>query len=244
MLAVSLLVSLGAETNSWEPHGFVSLRAWDHYLSYRLGTAPTRTPAIWGEAEVWLQRGFYVNSFGSWSVCEDPAQKMGNQIDFVLGKRWTLPQPTRIKLDLSVRYSNIAPVGDWSEADVGYVNLVLSRDFQVTSNQTIRPHVYSEWMGCLRDFGGGTLIEQAGFTYLWRNPLGIRRLTFSDCNSFSYAGAWGTIPEAFFFRADVGLNWQISSKWEMILPGCRFIHGLDGRRKADKSLMAGLKYKF
>lgn len=240
-LVVLTLVSVGLRGE--QPHGFVSVKVWDHYLSYRLGTAPTRTPVIWGEAELLLPNGLYMNSFGSYPISGSLSQQRGNQVDFALGRRWALER-SKIKFDFNIRYSNIDPIGHWSFEDLGYINLVASRDFQISSNQIVRPHIYTEWMGRLSNYRGGALLEQIGFTYTYRQPFGIRCLTVSDCNSFSYAGAWGKIPEAFYFRSDLAFNWKIGNRWDIIFPGCRFVHGFDHRRKPDKSLWAGIKLGF
>ena len=246
MIALSLVYGNAQtiSTNQWEPHGFVSVKAYDHYQSSRLGSSLTRTPVIWSEAEFLLPKGFYINSFGSYSISEAPDQKMGNQIDLVLGKRWKLSDLKELKLDFGVRYSNVAPLGEWINGDLVYINLVISRDFVLSPHHTIRPSIYSEWMSCIDAYDRGALIEKLGFTHIWKAPFGIKSLSFVSCNFFSYAGQFGKMQEGVFFWSDVSFNWRVTPKLELVLPGCRFIKDMDGTREDNKSLMAGARLTF
>jgi hypothetical protein len=228
-------------TNSWTPHGYVFSRMYDHYLSYRLGTSPTTTPVLWSEIGVDFPKDFYFQAFGSYGLSEAPAQKLGNQIDLVAGKRWMI---CSFKFDGNVRFSNVAPLGTWWDGDIVYLNLVVSRDFVLSLHHTIRPSIYSEWMGCVDAYDQGTMIEQVGATHIWKSPLGIKPLSLVHCHFFSWADEYKTIPQGFFFRSDIGFNWRITPKFEVILPGVRFIKALDNTRKDDKSLMAGVRFTF
>jgi hypothetical protein len=250
VLAFSWVFCVGAEeadvvstNHQWALHGYAMTRLYDHYLSFRTGTPLTRTPVLWSEMEVNFPKGIYFQGFGSYGLSEAPEQKLGNQIDMVAGKRWTIGE---FKLDSNVRFSDITPVGTWWNGDLVYLNLIFSRDFKIPNhpNHILRPTIYSEWMTYVDRFDQGAMLEQVGFAHIWKSPLGIKPLSIVHCDYFSWCDQWVKTPPGFFFRSDVSFNWHVTKRLDIICPGGRFVAGLDGTRGNDKSLMAGARFSF
>jgi hypothetical protein len=187
----------------------------------------------------------WVESFGSFGTSQAFSQRFSYESDLALGKNWTIGN---WKLVGAARLMDMYPVSAWDEGDVVKLSLNLSRTYTISSSHSLKPEFIAEWMANYGKWRDGAEFLRMGLTHTWNSPLDIKPLKLVHTEGFAWDSGWrGNNPETVFFQSTAGLNWQISKKIQLTLPGVRatvpLSDGHDGR-KADKAVYTGLSIKF
>lgn len=225
---------LAQGSKKYRPHGYLSLKLEENYISLRPSRLVHDDWMLWTELNLELPKGFFVNIWHSVGLDDNElSSNDGDEIDITAGITRRILD---FDLSLSFTFFNLYKLGDWSNNNVMSEAIKISKEFHF-KNHSIRPELWIEWVHETDKFNDGAIELFPNITHVWNKPFSIKPLTFfhktiivwDDGHNFANNSSDGV-----FLRWCAGLQWSLTQRAVITLPGftglMRLSQPHDGRR--------------
>lgn len=184
--------------------------------------------------------GIYANIWGSAGLRGRDNSLGGDEMDFTIG--WSTVAKG-LNLDLGVTYLNYIDLSDRSVvSDAIMPYLEVSKDYKLTSTQTLAPYVRHEQIFVANGNGSYSYL---GARHTW-SPEMMKRLSLNSNIAIVYnSRAYGS-EDGFVATYTGNANWKLTDKLSVNLPIVKVGAPLDGisDRNTNASVGAGIAYNF
>ncbi len=212
-----------AESDSWlfddiDLHGTLSSSWMQRYLGLRVSRVLYDKPMLWTDLYLDLPNGFFVDALWSLDLQDDElSSSRGDEFDPTIGYKWKMGD---LDASVSATMFNTFPLRKWWDGNVWAQDFSLSRSFSFW-NHTISPEFRIGYISKTKDFDEGALYLLPNIKHSWKNPLGIRGLTFSQTIMLAWDDGFdppGNDSDGVFLRWTSGLGWKVGENTTLVAP--------------------------